>query len=322
MGARRSRSTATPWRRLLRLGGSVAALLGALVWWQEPAAAHAHAHAGAPGPAVQALQLPGAPGEPDLPAYWFRPSEPEGVHAPPQPVVVALHGCAGLYRRSEMSASALDARYRDYARWLTARGYAVLMPDSFGARGKPRGICSERFDSRAIDAATRRADVLAALRWVAQQPGVDAGHIVLLGWSNGAQAVLATLDGSRGWPVGTPSVERAVAFYPGCNQALQQRDFRLRSPLLLMIGGADDWTPATRCVMLRDAVKARQPDVRFQLQIFPGAYHGFDGSDALHLRRDVPGGARPGKGVTVGGDPAARDAALLQLDAWLAAEEP
>jgi len=285
---------------------------------------HAHAGGGAiqPMSAVQAVQLPGAPGEPDLPAYWFRPAEPAGVRAPAVPAVVALHGCEGLHGRNGVEASALAARYRDYAQWLTMRGYAVLMPDSFGARGKQRGVCSERSDSRSIDVAARRADALAALRWLAQQPGVDGSRLMLLGWSNGARVVLATIDASRDWPAGTPSVERAVAFYPGCNLALQQRDYRLRSPLLLLIGGADDWTPATRCVMLRDAVKVRQPDARFRVEIYPGAYHGFDGTDALHMRRDVPGGTRPGRGVTVGGDPVAREAALVQLDDWLSSPQP
>ncbi|NUT16728.1 MAG: prolyl oligopeptidase family serine peptidase, partial [Cupriavidus sp.] len=173
------------------------------------------------------------------------------------------------------------------------------------------------------DERTRRADALAALRWVAQQPAVDASRIVLLGWSNGAQAVLATVDASRSWPAGTPPVERAVAFYPGCKRAVQQHSFRLRSPLLLMIGGADDWTPATRCAMLQSAVQARQPGARFRLEIYPGAYHGFDGTSELHRRTDVPAAAmRKGQGVTVGGDAVARVAALAQLDSWLASPDP
>ena len=32
----------------------------------------------------------------------------------------------------------------------------MLLPDSFGPRGKPDGICTERLDSRNIDDATRR----------------------------------------------------------------------------------------------------------------------------------------------------------------------
>ncbi|MCY1550504.1 hypothetical protein D9M68_867640 [compost metagenome] len=122
-------------------------------------------------------------------------------------------------------------------------------------------------------------------------------------------------------------MERAVAFYPGCKRAVRQHDYRLRTPILLMIGGADDWTPATRCAMLQSAVLARQPNARFRLEIYPGAHHGFDGTSELHVRHDVPaagnsGGVRKARAVTVGGDAVARAAALAQLDSWLASPDP
>lgn len=285
-----------------------------------------------PEPAATRVRLPADPGMPALTAYWFTPREGTPARSQLLPVVVALHGCGGLVdmrasaRRAGTieevidPAGALQSRYREYAHWLTERGYAVLMPDSFSSRGKAQGICTEGLDSRGIDDKTRRADALAALRWVARQPGIDTRRIVLLGWSNGAQAVLATIDASRPWPADTPTVDRAVAFYPGCKRAVQQHDFRLRSPLLLLIGGADDWTPATRCAMLQNAVQARQPNARFRLEIYPGAYHGFDGTSELHVRRDLA--ARRGAAVTVGGDAVARVAALAQLDSWLASSDP
>src|SRR4051812_35788378 len=49
----------------------------------------------------------------------------------PFPAIVALHGCSGLYGR----AGELSARHEDWARRLTAEGYVVLFPDSFGSRG-------------------------------------------------------------------------------------------------------------------------------------------------------------------------------------------
>jgi dienelactone hydrolase len=69
-------------------------------------------------------------------------------------------------------------------------------------------------------------------------------------------------------------------------------------------------------------VLARQPNARFRLEIYPGAYHGFDGTSELHVRRDVPGGKRRGRGATIGGDAMARVAALAQLDSWLASPDP
>lgn len=270
-----------------------------------------------PAPA-QRVTVPGEPGMPTLTAYWFLPRESSTARATGMPVVVALHGCNGL--DEPRKTGVLQTRYREYAHWLNERGYAVLMPDSYGPRGK-ESSCNEAPDARTLDDKTRRADALAALRWLADQSGIDMRRVVLLGWSNGAQAVLATIDASRPWPAATPNVERAVAFYPGCRRAVQQHNFRLRSPLLVMIGGADDWTPATRCAMLQSAVQARQPNARFRLEIYPGAYHGFDGTSELHVRRDVASTRRGGH-VTVGGDAVARVAALTQLDSWLSSTEP
>ncbi|MDF3833041.1 dienelactone hydrolase family protein [Cupriavidus basilensis] len=304
------------WSFCLGLCAMLAASHAALAQASAPAAG------GQAMPVAQMVQFPGAGNGTALSAYWFVPSRSAVAQSQALPVVIALHGCGGLHRRGGADAAALQPRYREYVQWLSARGYAVLLPDSFGPRGKPQGICTERIDGRDIDDATRRGDVLEALRWLAQQPGIDTGHIVLLGWSNGAQAVLSAVDASREWPAGAPAIERAVAFYPGCKSAVQRHAFRLRTPLLLMTGGADDWTPATRCAMLREAVAARQPDARFRLEIYPGAYHGFDGTERLRVRRDVPNGTRPGQGVTQGGDPAAREAALAQLDSWLASPNP
>ncbi|WP_289813602.1 dienelactone hydrolase family protein [Ralstonia soli] len=254
-----------------------------------------------------------------LTAYWV--ASPVKAPAAGAPVVIALHGCSGLYTQAGADAKALSSRYRGYAQWLGARGYAVVMPDSFGPRGKPHGICTERYASRDINGATRRADILATIRWVAAKPGVDARRIVLLGWSNGAQAVLEALDAGRAWPAGTPPVDRAVAFYPGCASVLRRPAYQINAPLLLLAGASDDWTPPEQCQALQTAVLARQPQARFELEMFGGAYHGFDGTAPLKERNDVPNGRRHGA-VMVGGDPAAREAAFAKLAAWLDAPRP
>ena len=112
-----------------------------------------------------------------------------------------------------------------------------------------------------------------------------------------------------------------MAFYPGCASAQKRPDYRLNAPLLLLAGGNDDWTPADHCQALQTAVLARQPQARFELDMFGGAYHGFDGTAPVTERNGVPKGRRYGT-VTVGGDPAAREAAFAKLAAWLDAPHP
>jgi dienelactone hydrolase len=53
-----------------------------------------------------------------------------------------------------------------------------------------------------------------------------------------------------------------------------------------------------------------------QIDVYPGAHHGFDSAAPLRHWAEVPNGAQPGAGVHLGGQPAARTAsreALLQF---------
>ncbi len=102
---------------------------------------------------------------------------------------------------------------------------------------------------------------------------------------------------------------------------------------------SDDWTPAAPCKAMAAAATvapvapvaaaatAASPASAAsapagtaappQWQAYEGAYHGFDGTAPVRLRRDVPNGVHPGAGVHVGGNPAARAAARERLDRFL-----
>jgi dienelactone hydrolase len=168
--------------------------------------------------------------------------------------------------------------------------------------------------TRGITVDRRRHDAAAAVGWAAAQPQVDSKQVVLLGWSHGAMTTLAAIDGSRS-DAARP-VAAAVVFYPGCS-ALLKRDFRVGQPLLMLLGAADDWTPPARCEQLVARTRAAQPEADITLRVYEGAYHGFDGRGPLRFRADVPNGVDPG-GVHAGGNPAARAAALDELDRFLA----
>ncbi len=245
-----------------------------------------------------------------LVAHWLPAPSSSGR----APVVVALHGCGGLYQRD---GATFDARYPEYAERLHALGFHVLLPDSFTPRGA-RQICTTANGERAITVETRRNDVLAALRWVAARADVDADRIVLLGWSHGAMTLLASINAARA-PHAAP-LAAAVAFYPGC-KALLKQDFRIDVPLLLLLGEKDDWTPPASCVTLVDQLKRAQPQASVALHVYPDSYHGFDSTRPVRFRSDVPNGVNAGvnkSGVHQGGNPQARAAALAELDRFLA----
>src|SRR6185436_15946060 len=96
-----------------------------------------------------------------------------------------------LYARGE-----LNARERGLADLLRARGFHVLLPDSFTPRGL-RELCTTPLAQRTLRAAGRRADIQDALDWLAARPDVDRTRIVVIGWSHGGSAVLAACNRCR-----------------------------------------------------------------------------------------------------------------------------
>lgn len=220
-------------------------------------------------------------------------------------VVVALHGCGGLYATRGSHSGALNARHQAMAGLLLDEGYAVLFPDSLTPRGASE-ICTQKIGSRAITQTERRADVLGALAWVARQPWAAGQRIALLGWSHGGSAVLASTDAGRADVRSVPPVAIAVAFYPGCTAALKA-GWIPNTQLVLMLGEKDDWTPPAPCMALGQRAG-------LEVNVFADSYHDFDNPvGTVRLRADVPNGVHPGQGVHAGRNPAAREQAYTRL---------
>ena len=238
--------------------------------------------------------------------HWFAAPHP----TPSAAALVLLHGCGGPYERS----GRLDQRMRSYAALLNAQGAHALVLDSLTPRGE-KELCTQKIGTRQVTQANRRLDALAALAWLARRTGVNPQRLGLLGWSNGGSTVLAAVN-TRHPAVAAASVNAAfaVAYYPGCEAELK-RGFESRTPLLMLVGEADDWTPAAPCHEL--ASVAAGP-TKPAIEAYAGAYHGFDSNAPVRLRNDVPNGVKLGQGVHVGGDPAAREASRQRLLQFLA----
>jgi dienelactone hydrolase len=254
--------------------------------------------------AVPTANLSSAPTA--LRSFLFKP-QTDGRH----PAVVMMHGCGGAYG----SSGELGARQRMWGEYLADHGYIALMLDSFTPRGI-KELCTTKFAERTLKTSDRVGDAYAALAYLRARSDVDAKHIALLGWSHGAGATLEAMtrkpEVGDGFTVG-------VAFYPGCSSRNKAADrFHPYAPLLVLIGEADDWTPAEPCRQLTAAVAARGEAM--QIVTYPDTYHDFDnpGIKSKHVRAEVPNGVHPGHGVTVGPNSLAREDAKKRVLAFFA----
>src|SRR5205814_642260 len=109
--------------------------------------------AGSAVAAPELIEIPAAGSS--LKAYLYRPAG-----SGPFPAIVALHDCGGVSGPS----GPVARRYRDWGERLSAAGFAVLFPDSFGSRG----LTSQcRVRERPVRTARERVnDAVAARHWL------------------------------------------------------------------------------------------------------------------------------------------------------------
>jgi len=226
----------------------------------------------------------------------------------PFPVVIALHGCGGLAGHSEP----VLPRYRDWAEQLLKAGKAVLLPDSYGSRELgPQCRVKERRLSARRD---RVADIMASRQWLVQQPWAAHDRISLLGWANGASALLWAVRPQLSSRNVEPDFRSAIAFYPDCRIS-SGLGCSARVPTLLLIGAKDDVSSPPACRQMVDGARGRSALAR--IVVYPGAYHDFDRANfPLHAIAGSDA-AVPERGH-LGTDPEARADSQKRVAEWLA----
>jgi dienelactone hydrolase len=220
-------------------------------------------------------------------------STPRG--AGPFPAVILLHGCGGI-----------GASVKEWALWLRHEGYAALVLDSFGGRGLKR-LCG---GSAELTGRMRAPDVFAAAAYLKTLPRIDGKRIAAIGYSHGGWTLMWAVATEAQYP--DADIRAFIMFYPTCTgwKALPGT-----TPVLMLLGGKDDWTPAAPCEALAQAASRAGRNVTAVL--YPDAYHAFDGA-AIRQRTVIPD-ARGGLGATIEYNPAAHEDAEKQVRAFLAA---
>jgi len=229
----------------------------------------------------------------------------------PFPALVLLHGCQGV-----------SPQIYAWARWLADRGYVAFVVDSFRPRKGPAD-CRNDPSPGAMPNTARFDDAIGALRYLQARPFVIPDRVASFGWSQGGEYAISVINGptlerarARGVALPLVGFAAAIAMYPGgCHDYAKELVVR---PLLLLIGGSDDWTPPQYCREMAANVRARGASVT--LVEYKGAYHYFDvAGQRTEVLKDIERPFTPGSyGVTVAYDPEAAADAQRQVEAFLA----
>ncbi len=178
------------------------------------------------------------------------------------PAMVVAHGSAGVSEEREMR----------WAELFKAVGIAAFVVDSFS----PRGIQQTATDQGQLSNAANVADALFALKLLAAHPRIDPKRIGIIGFSRGgAAAIYTALEPYRAGVIDNDThFALHVPLYPSCSS--RHVSGRVTgAPMLFLLGGKDDYTPAKACEQYIDWFKSKGSDVRSV--VYPDAYHMFDG---------------------------------------------
>lgn len=221
---------------------------------------------------------------PDVKYRIFRPDAPG-----PHPAVALVSGCDGF------APQIAPLLYERRAEQLRALGHVVIFVDYLGRRGLQTCAGSITHDDAA-------RDLMSAVTWLRSQAAVDPARITAMGWSYGGRAVLAALAKRPEMPLG---FSRAVVYYPDC-RALEP--WKTVLPVLMLLGGDDDMTPARLC---QEAAKRVAVPASVKIVVYPGALHAFD-------VRELPAKMKYGF-ASIGYQPEAAASAQKEVEQFLRA---
>jgi dienelactone hydrolase len=183
------------------------------------------------------------------------------VGAGPFPAVVLVHGSGGV-----------GGNVDRWAVELNQCGVAAFVLDCFSGRG----IRSTIPDQSRLGSLAMIFDAYRALEFLAEQPGIDANRIALMGFSKGGFATLyASMKRFQGYFAPARAGFAAyLPFYPRCDIAFLQDEDVAGRPIRIFHGEADDWVPIAPVRQYVARLKAAGKDVA--LTSYPGARHAFD----------------------------------------------
>ena len=233
----------------------------------------------------------------------FLLSKPDGDG--PFPAVVLTHGCGGTERNTQHQT--VWRGLLQHAKLLKRNGYVTMIIDSFHRRGITDG-CQHPLSYYPVQV----RDAYAAFDRLAAMPLVDENRIGYVGQSLGGGTALRLAQGgyiNARTRKGLGTFAALVAYYPWCESSWAHSLVR---PVLILVGGKDDWTPADRCRDLHEIAKQVSHKPVLMLKVYPRAHHSFD----LPMQGPYYVKGDGGKMHTVQGDTGARNDSQRRMIAF------
>ncbi len=178
------------------------------------------------------------------------------------PAVIVVHTLSG-YR---------DANEGYVAAELRKSGFATLTYDSFAARG----TTGQTLSASPAYLIAGTADAYAALRWLANDPRIDADRIAIIGFSFGGEIAHMTAFASlrSALDPGLLRFAAHVAFYPaGSFGVIAGPGAYTGSPVLMLLGDKDDNLPVAKMENYLAYARSAGHPAPIETVIYPGASH-------------------------------------------------
>ena len=148
-------------------------------------------------------------------------------------------------------------------------GIATFELNSF----KSRNIISTVGSQTEVTTAAMVLDAYRALEVLSNHPNIDKNNVSITGWSLGGGVTLF----SAWLPLKNAinknlSFASHLAFYPACFINPEDKSFS-KSPIHILIGELDNWTPSQPCI---DLVKILKKESNIDITVYKDSHHGFD----------------------------------------------
>jgi len=171
------------------------------------------------------------------------------------------------------------SHHLEYLKMYQDLGFATFELNSF----KSRDIKSTVGEQNQVTTAAMIVDAYKALEKLSDHSLINKEKISITGWSLGGAVTLFSAWLPLKNTINTKlSFASHLAFYPPCFFELENMEFS-QSPIHILIGESDDWTPAEPC---NNLVNELNDYCNIDITIYKDSHHGFDRDGGLEINEN------------------------------------